>query len=155
MRYPGILSALRREIPSSRGMRRARHRRQPGRCPWRRTSPELPPFPCSRPRKNCRPASEMSHRPWPFCCARAPTNVSRPPAIASATYSTHLHRSAFLPTALRMDEVTPYLLATGRDKSLREDALTRVAYRSPSVLILQAFLLTAFEQVVLEAPAPV
>ena len=54
-----------------------------------------------------------------------------------------------------MDEVTPYLLATGRDKSLREDALTRVAYRSPSVLILQAFLLTAFEQVVLEAPAPV
>src|SRR6267143_759933 len=79
-----------------------------------------------------------------FCCARAPTNVSRPPTIASPTYSTHRHRSAFLPTALPIASVTPYLLATGRDESLREDASTRVAYRRPFVVILQAFLLTTF-----------
>src|SRR5881296_2963423 len=51
-----------------------------------------------------------------LCCARAPTNVTRAPTIASTTYSTHRHRSAFLWTALPIDAATPYLLATqGRE----------------------------------------
>src|SRR6267143_2781553 len=46
-----------------------------------------------------------------FCCARAPTNVSNAPVIASATYSSQRHRSAFLCTGLPIGAVIPYLLA--------------------------------------------
>src|SRR6266852_960791 len=47
-----------------------------------------------------------------FCCARAPTKVSRAPTIASATYNSQRHRAAFLPTTLPVEAVIPYLLAT-------------------------------------------
>src|ERR1700682_3215943 len=62
----------------------------------------------------------MSLRKLPLsaasCCARAPTNVSNAPAIASATYSSQRHRSAFLRTSLPIDAVILYFLASrGRE----------------------------------------
>src|SRR5882762_8099275 len=51
-----------------------------------------------------------------FCCARAPTNVSNAPVIASAIYRSQRHRSAFLWTGLPIDAVIPYLLAAQERK---------------------------------------
>src|SRR5256885_16495927 len=45
-----------------------------------------------------------------FCCARAPTKVSNAPTMASPTYSSHRHRSAFLWLTPSTDAVIPYLL---------------------------------------------
>src|SRR6202045_2682087 len=85
----------------------------------------------------------MSLRKLPLsaasCCARAPTNVSNAPAIASATYSSQRHRSAFLRTSLPIDAAIWYFLAS-RGRESQVDVPTRVAYAIAISSILQALL---------------
>src|SRR6267378_3841490 len=74
-----------------------------------------------------------------FCCARAPTKVSNAPTIASATYNSQRHRSAFLWIVLPTDAVIPYLPAT-REREYAGDVPTRVAYASVISFLLQELL---------------
>src|SRR5216684_8094730 len=86
-----------------------------------------------------------------FCCARAPTKVSNAPAIASATYSSQRHRSAFLCTALLIVAVIPYFLAA-RGPEFARDVPTCAAYAIAISALLQALLFSWFGPAGLRLP---